>query len=75
MIKYESIRRSGKFNMMMDSQTVIDILWPDKNSRDARSLYSFLLQNYADLMEKYFLDKDYKFPEFKYDVKVKYGFE
>lgn len=65
MIKYESIKRSGKFDIWIDSEDVMTILWPDKDHTTRLQLYSYLLQNYPDLMEMYFLDENYPFPKFE----------
>lgn len=75
MIQYESIRRSGKFNMIMDSKIVMEILWPNRRAHERLQLYSFLIQNYNDLMEKYFLDENYNFPKFVYNEKISYDFK
>lgn len=75
MIKYESIRRSGRFNMIMDSKIVMSILWPNKSEREALPLYSFLQQNYSDLMDMYFLDENFNYPKFEYTETINYSFE
>lgn len=75
MIKYESIRRSGKFNMITESRTVCNILWPEKSDKESFQLYSFLIQNYEDLKDKYFLTEDYNYPKFEYNETITYDFK
>ena len=77
MIKYESIRRSGKFNMITESRIVCKILWPEKSDKEAFELYSFIFQpdNYRNLMDKYFLTEDYNYPKFEYNETITYDFK
>lgn len=64
LVNYESIRRSGHYNMIMDSSIVMEILWPDRDESSALKSYSYLIKNYTDLMKAYFPD-DYEFPKFE----------
>lgn len=73
--RYESIRRSGVFNMIMDMNQVISILWPDEDPRDMYKYYSALQQRYSDLLLMYNITDDTVLPEFKYESKIVYSFE
>lgn len=73
--RYESIRRSRAFNMIMDMNQVISILWPDEDSREMYKYYSALQQRYSDFLLMYNITNDTVLPEFKYESKIVYSFE
>ena len=65
--RYESIRRSEVFDVVMNQNQVISILWPNENPRDMYKYYSALQQRYSDFMLMYNIDEDTVLPEFKYE--------
>lgn len=74
-VKYESIRRSGKFNMLTEGSSVANIIWPDIDDRERWEMYSFLQHHFSDFKSIYNLDENYNYPKFSINSTVDYCFK